>query len=104
MRFDRELDYNVKNWQIRRMLLDMDTYLPGDILCKVDRASMKYSLEARCPILDQRVMEYSFRLPHSFKNHNGCQKYILKRSLTTIFRGNYWIVKRQGFLSRWTNG
>ena len=39
---------------------------------------MKYSLEARCPILDQRVMEYSFRLPHSFKDYNGCQKYILK--------------------------
>ncbi|MFR3658802.1 MAG: asparagine synthase (glutamine-hydrolyzing) [Eisenbergiella sp.] len=78
VRFDRETAYGVKNWQIRRMLLDMDTYLPGDILSKVDRATMKYSLEARCPVLDRDVMEYSFRLPHSFKNHKGCQKYILK--------------------------
>lgn len=78
VRFDRETAYGVKDWQIRRMLLDMDTYLPGDILSKVDRATMKYSLEARCPVLDRDVMEYSFRLPHSFKNHKGCQKYILK--------------------------
>ncbi len=78
VRFDRETAYGVKNWQIRRMLLDMDTYLPGDILSKVDRATMKYSLEARCPVLDRDVMEYSFRLPHSFKDHKGCQKYILK--------------------------
>ena len=78
VRFDRETAYGVKDWQIRRMLLDMDTYLPGDILSKVDRATMKYSLEARCPVLDRDVMEYSFRLPHSFKDHKGCQKYILK--------------------------
>ena len=76
--YETESAYNVKNWQIRRMLLDMDTYLPGDILCKVDRASMKYSLEARCPILDTNVMEYSFRLDHSLKYHNGIKKYILK--------------------------
>ena len=73
-----ESTYEVKNWQIRRMLLDMDTYLPGDILCKVDRASMKYSLEARCPILDKDVMEYSFRLKHNLKYSNGIKKRILK--------------------------
>lgn len=73
-----ESAYQVKDWQIRRMLLDMDTYLPGDILCKVDRASMKYSLEARCPILDKDVMEYSFRLSHRMKYEKGNKKRILK--------------------------
>lgn len=73
-----EGSYQEKNWQERRMLLDMDTYLPGDILCKVDRASMKYSLESRCPILDKDVMEYSYRLPHDFKYGNQVKKRILK--------------------------
>lgn len=73
-----ESKYHVKDWQIRRMLLDMDTYLPGDILCKVDRASMKYSLETRCPILDKDVMELSYRIPHKFKYAKGDKKYILK--------------------------
>lgn len=73
-----ERDYSVKNWQIRRMLLDMDTYLPGDILCKVDRASMKYSLEARCPILDPEVMAFSYRIPHAYKCAGKDQKHILK--------------------------
>ncbi len=78
VRFPIEDRYEEKNWQIRRMLLDMDTYLPGDILCKVDRASMKYSLEARCPILDTDVMEYSFRIPHKYKYYKGSKKHILK--------------------------
>lgn len=73
-----ESRYGVNNWQIRRMLLDMDTYLPGDILCKVDRASMKYSLEARCPILDTDVMEFSYRIPHQYKYAGGDKKHILK--------------------------
>ena len=73
-----ESKYHVKEWQIRRMLLDMDTYLPGDILCKVDRASMKYSLEARCPILDKDVMELSYQIPHKFKYARGDKKHILK--------------------------
>ena len=60
------------------MLLDLETYLPGDILCKVDRASMKYSLEARCPVLDKNVVEYAFSLPHEFKYFRGNKKRILK--------------------------
>ena len=76
--YEIESKYKEDKWQIRRMLLDMDTYLPGDILCKVDRASMKYSLETRCPILDQKVMEYSYRIPHDFKYHKGDKKHILK--------------------------
>ena len=70
--------YGVNSYQVRRMLLDMDTYLPDDILVKMDRASMKYSLESRCPILDKEVMEYSFRIPHRFKYRKGDKKYILK--------------------------
>lgn len=73
-----ESSYGVSDWQIRRMLLDMDTYLPGDILVKMDRASMKYSLECRCPLLDTEVMEYSFSIPHKFKFAEGDKKHILK--------------------------
>ncbi len=76
--FPIESTYGVNNYQIRRMLLDMDTYLPEDILVKMDRASMKYSLEARCPIMDTDVMEYSFRIPHKYKYYNGDKKHILK--------------------------
>lgn len=76
--YEFETKYKEKNWQERRMLLDMETYLPADILCKVDRASMRYSLEARCPILDTRVIEYAMGLPHEFKFRKGIKKRILK--------------------------
>lgn len=78
VKYQTECRYDVPSWQIKRMLLDMDTYLPGDILCKVDRATMKYSLEARCPILDYHVMECSYRILHKYKYFHGEKKYILK--------------------------
>ncbi len=77
-KFPIESKYHENNWQARRMMLDEETYLPGDILCKVDRASMKCSIETRCPILDVNVMEYSYRLPHSYKYSGGVKKKILK--------------------------
>lgn len=76
--YDWESTYKEPDWQERRMLLDMDTYLPGDILCKVDRASMKYSLEARCPLLDTSVMEFAYSIPHELKYLKGNKKRILK--------------------------
>ena len=68
----------VSNWQIRRMLLDSTTYLPEDNLCKVDRATMRSSLEARNPLLDVAVVSTAFRIPHGYKYHNKDKKYILK--------------------------
>ena len=76
--FEFESRYQEKRYDVTRMLLDMDTFLPDDILTKVDRASMRYALECRCPILDKEVIEYSFRLPIDFKSGHGNQKRILK--------------------------
>ena len=76
--FDDETIYYTNDWEERRMLLDMQTYLPGAVLAKVDRASMKYSLECRSPLLDYRVIEYSLSLDQSIKVHNGVGKYVLK--------------------------
>ena len=76
--YEFESKYRESRYDLRRMLLDMDTFLAEDILTKVDRASMKYALECRCPILDTDIMEYSFRLPPEFKIYKGNKKRILK--------------------------
>ncbi|MDR2546859.1 MAG: asparagine synthase (glutamine-hydrolyzing) [Lachnospiraceae bacterium] len=73
-----ESRYQESNWQIRRMLLDIDTYLPADILMKVYGATRGYSLIADSPILDTAVVEYSFRIAHDFKYHKGERKRIFK--------------------------
>lgn len=77
-KFEEEDRLDESDWQIKRMLLDMQTYLPDEVLCKMDRASMKYSLEVRCPLLDYRVIEYSFRIPQKYKYTHGDKKHILK--------------------------
>lgn len=72
-------------------------WLPGDMLTKVDMAAMYASLEVRCPLLDQKLIEYMSRVPARFKLHNGESKYILKRLAERLVPREVLYRPKQGF-------
>jgi asparagine synthase (glutamine-hydrolysing) len=77
--------------------VDCKTYLPGDILTKVDRTSMAVSLEVRVPMLDNEFVEWAATLPRDLKLHGGEGKYILKRALEPYVPKENLYRHKQGF-------
>lgn len=76
---------------------DIKTYLPGDILVKVDRMSMANSLETRAPLLDYRVVEFAASLPSDLKLNGRESKYALKRCLSKLLSDEILYRKKKGF-------
>jgi asparagine synthase (glutamine-hydrolysing) len=90
----------------RLLYLDAKTYLPGDILTKVDRMSMAASLEARVPLLEHKLIEFVSRMPASLKMRGGQSKYIFKRAVRGLVPGEILDRPKQGFgvpISEWIN-
>ena len=99
------LNKGIKNDYISNLqYLDLQTYLVDDILTKVDRASMRNSLEVRVPLLDHKFAELSFRIPWNLKYRGKIQKYIFKQAMSPYLTKSVLGHAKQGFsvpLSLW---
>lgn len=103
--FDMNLDLKRQITPMENQaLFDLMYYLPDDLLTKVDRASMRYSLETRVPYLDHRLVELAINLSPKLKYKNGVYKYILKEILYQYIPARYFDRPKQGFaipLRKW---
>ncbi|MFM1745187.1 MAG: hypothetical protein RLZZ630_1124 [Bacteroidota bacterium] len=88
----------------QQALFDLFYYLPDDLLTKVDRASMRFSIETRVPFLDHRLVEFAENIDPKMKFHNGISKYILKEILYQYIPRKFFERPKQGFsipMNRW---
>jgi asparagine synthase (glutamine-hydrolysing) len=91
----------------RMMRFDFETYLPEDVLVKVDRMSMAHSIESRVPLLDNEVIDFAASLPARFKIRDGRRKHVLKRALEPLLPAGILNRRKQGFgvpLGNWFRG
>jgi asparagine synthase (glutamine-hydrolysing) len=84
-------------WPGQMMNFDFETYLPEDILTKVDRMSMAHSIESRVPLLDNDVVDFAARLPAALKIRNGRKKHILKEAAAGLLPAGILARRKQGF-------
>ncbi len=105
--FEQIFDIPVSTSQIDRLLyLDSKTYLPGDILTKVDRMSMAHSIEARVPLLDSKLIEFVQTIPASLKLRGKTTKHILKLAMSDLIPSEIINRPKMGFgvpLKKWLN-
>jgi asparagine synthase (glutamine-hydrolysing) len=102
--FDR---FASRDFPTQMMLVDLETYLPGDILTKVDRMSMAVSLEARVPILDHKVVEFAMGLPSALKLNGTTGKQVLRDAIRGLVPDSVLSKPKQGFavpLTEWFRG
>ena len=88
---------NGKSFIDKTLFVDVMSYLPEDLLVKVDIASMAHSLEARSPFLDHKVMEFAASLPSNLKLRGIETKYLLKRTLSEFLPKDILRRKKMGF-------
>lgn len=86
------------DWAEVMLRMDFLTYLPDDILVKVDRMSMYHGLEVRCPFLDYRVVELAHRMPMKYKIRGFTSKWILRQLARTRLPPLIWKRSKQGFM------
>lgn len=101
---DPEVERRKLNLIEKQSLFDFNHYLKDDLLVKVDRASMKYALEVRVPLLDYRIAEFAFNLSPELKHKNHCDKYLLKQVLYDYVPKSYFDRPKWGFalpLNHW---
>jgi asparagine synthase (glutamine-hydrolysing) len=84
-------------WHGQMMNFDFETYLPEDILTKVDRMSMAHSIESRVPLLDNTVVDFAARLPAALKIKNGRKKHLLKEAAAGLLPPAILSRRKQGF-------
>jgi asparagine synthase (glutamine-hydrolysing) len=94
-------------WPSQMMRFDAETYLPEDVLTKVDRMSMAHSLESRVPLLDNEVIAFASTLPAAMKIKNGRRKHVLKEVAAALLPSAILNRRKQGFgvpLATWFRG
>jgi asparagine synthase (glutamine-hydrolysing) len=94
-------------WLSQMMRFDTDTYLPEDVLTKVDRMSMAHSIESRVPLLDNEVVAFASTLPAGFKIKDGRRKHVLKEVAAKLLPSEILNRSKQGFgvpLGAWFRG